>query len=107
MKNQTPSRFITYPDVVNSTGNHTVLLVDADLDDVANLATFCSLSRRDYDIYLYKGSQDDLQWLSYVNNLSSKTFIREPSEVTITGVERYSSIDRLKDYFTNIDKSPQ
>ena len=38
MTTQTDSRFITYPDILPKSSNHTVLLVDADLDDVANLA---------------------------------------------------------------------
>jgi hypothetical protein len=98
-----PSRFITYPDILPKSDNHTVLLVDADLDDVANLATFCSLSHRDYDIYLYKGNQGDLEWLSHLGSRIDHTFIRTGSSVNASTSQLYSSIDELKEYFTKID----
>jgi GTP-dependent phosphoenolpyruvate carboxykinase len=103
MTNQIPSRFITYPDTVKTCNNHTVTLIDADLDDVANLATFCTFSKKDYDIYLYKGTSDDLRWLSWVCDQSSKIFIRQGSQVTVTGADYYDNIDNLKQYFTKID----
>lgn len=98
-----PSRFITYPDLIEKSNNHTVLLIDADLDDVANLATFCSLSRRDYDIYLYKGDQGDLQWLGHLAGRVDKTFIRKGSNVIASTAQEYTGIDALKEYFTKID----
>jgi len=98
-----PSRFITYPDVLEKSNNHTVLLIDADLDDVANLATFCSLSHRDYDIYLYKGNQGDLEWLSHLGNRIDYTFVREGSSVNTSTAQLYSSVTDLKEYFTKID----
>lgn len=104
MSTQELSRFITYPDILEKSNNHTVLLVDADLDDVANLATFCSVSRRNYDIYLYKGSTGDLEWLSHLNNRLDKTFVKESSLVQITSSNRYSTVTDLKDYFTKIDE---
>jgi hypothetical protein len=81
-------------------GNHTVVLVDADLDDVANLATFCSHSQLDYDIYLYKGSWHELEWLSWCCDRAQAVFIRQPSEVTVTGAVYYDALSVLKDYFT-------
>lgn len=98
-----PSRFITYPDVITKSNNHTVLLIDADLDDVANLATFCSLSRLDYDIYLYKGNQGDLEWLSHLASRLDKTFIRSGSTVNASDAQTYLSVGDLKEYFTKID----
>jgi len=103
MSNQELSRFITYPDVVEKLNNHTVLLVDADLDDVANLATFCSISKRNYDIYLYKGNQGDLEWLSHLSSRLDKTFIKSDSQVKITSADSYSTVTDLKEYFTKID----
>lgn len=103
MINQEQSRFITPPDVLPKSSNHTVLLVDADLDDVANLAEFCSISKRNYDIYLYKGDQDDLQWLSALNTTLDKIFIKDTSRVTITGGDGYSTVSDLKEYFMKID----
>jgi hypothetical protein len=103
MTTQTDSRFITYPDILAKSPNHTVLLVDADLDDVANLATFCSISKQNYDIYLYKGSTGDLEWLSHLTANLDKTFIKNTSQVQITNSSQYSSVDDLKEYFTKID----
>lgn len=104
MNNQELSRFITYPDILEKSNNHTVLLVDADLDDVANLATFCSISKRNYDIYLYKGETGDLKWLSHLNNRLDKTFIKEPSQVNISSSDRYTTVNDLREYFTKIDE---
>lgn len=104
MSNQLESRFITYPDILPKSANHTVLLVDADLDDVANLATFCSLSRQNYDIYLYKGDQGDLEWLNHLSSNLDKTFIKDSSQVSITSSERYNTVNDLKEYFTKIDQ---
>lgn len=105
MNNQ-PSRFITYPDVIEKSTNHTVLLIDADLDDVANLATFCSISRLNYDIYLYKGNQGDLEWLSHISSRIDKTFIRDTSKINASTAEVYTDISKLKEYFTKIDTEP-
>ena len=104
MNNQELSRFITYPDILEKSNNHTVLLVDADLDDVANLATFCSMSKRNYDIYLYKGDQGDLEWLNHLHQNLDKTFIKESSQVSITSADRYTTVNDLRDYFTKIDE---
>jgi hypothetical protein len=106
MTNQ-PSRFITYPDIIDKSDNHTVLLIDADMDDVANLATFCTISKRDYDIYLYRSTTDDLEWLAYLSNRIDHTMIKESSELKITNSdssERFDSIDGLRKYFTTVDE---
>lgn len=103
MLTQTDSRFITYPDILTKSSNHTVLLVDADLDDVANLASFCTVSKQSYDIYLYKGSTGDLEWLSHLSLNLDKTFIKSSSQVQISNSDRYSTVDDLKEYFTKID----
>jgi hypothetical protein len=81
-----------------------VLLVDADLDDVANLATFCSISQRNYDIYLYKGDQGDLEWLNHLSGSLDKTFVKEHSHVTIASSDRYATVNDLKEYFTKFDQ---
>lgn len=105
MSNQ-ESRFITYPDIIDKSENHTVLLIDADIDDVANLATFCTLSKKNYDIYLYRGATDDLAWLSYLSERIDHTMIKESSELVASDGVRYSSIDALREYFTTIDETP-
>lgn len=104
MNNLLESRFITYPDILPKSTNHTVLLVDADLEDVANLATFCSISQRNYDIYLYKGEQGDLEWLNHLNSVLDKTFVRAGSQVKITNSTSYATVNDLKEYFTKIDQ---
>lgn len=103
MSNQLESRFITYPDILEKSPNHTVLLIDADLDDVANLATFCSISRQNYDIYLYKGTTGDLEWLNHLSSRLDKIFIRNGSTVRVTASTNYNTLTDLKDYFTKID----
>ena len=103
MTTQTDSRFITYPDILPKSPNHTVLLVDADLDDVANLASFCTVSRQNYDIYLYKGDTSDLEWLNHLSANLDKTFIKYTSLVQITSSDRYTTVNDLRDYFTKID----
>lgn len=103
MTTQTDSRFITYPDILPKSSNHTVLLVDADLDDVANLASFCTVSKQNYDIYLYKGDTGDLEWLNHLSTNLDKIFIRAGSQVSITSSDSYATVNDLKDYFTKID----
>lgn len=103
MNNQLESRFITYPDTLPKSTNHTVLIVDAELEDVANLATFCSISQRNYDIYLYKGEQDDLAWLNHVGNIADYVFVHKNSQVKITDSHIYGGVEHLKDYFVQFD----
>lgn len=100
MSKQIDSRFITYPSRVEKV-NHTVLLIDADLEEVEVLANFCTQSKRNYDIYLYKGSTGDLEWLAHLT--ADHTFIKNTSTVSASTAERYSSIQTLADYFTKID----
>lgn len=103
MSNQELSRLITYPDILPKSSNHTVLLVDANLDDINNVTLFCKSSQKCYDIYLYKGDHGDLEWLNHLSGVLDKTFIKESSQVSVTSADRYTSVNELIEYFTKID----
>lgn len=104
MSKQINSRFITYPSRVDKL-HHTVLLIDADLEEVEVLANFCTISKRDYDIYLYKGSSGDLEWLAYLD--VDHTFIKDSSSVVSPNGVRYTTIETIADYFTKMDDKQQ
>ena len=99
----TNSRFITYPSTVEKESNTTIVLVDADMDDIASIGSFCQTSHKNYDIYLYKAATGDLEWLQYLGNRVDQIFIRQGSTVNITDATYYTSINDLKEYFTRID----
>jgi hypothetical protein len=102
------SRFITYPDTVEPIGNHTVVLVDADVDDVERIGLFLKSSVRDFDVYLYKGEQHDLEWLNYIHNQADQIILNDASQVTVSHDSlRYGpELDLVNplDYFIKIDK---
>lgn len=100
------NRFIFHPSIVQHESNYTVLLVDATKEEIEALALFCSTSERSYDVYLYRGSIDDLRWLSSVSNSSDQILIRNSSKVTITGagdIIHYSQERELIDHFRNFE----
>jgi len=78
----TTSRFITYPSTVNKE-NNTVVLIDADVDDVERIGLFCKTSKRDHDIYLYRGDLHDLEWLNSICKQADVILINDVSQVTI------------------------
>ena len=78
------SRFITYPDLVESTENHSVLLIDATQYNIEDIGLFCKISESDFDVYLYRHEISDLQWLNEVHNRVSIILLSEDSNVTIT-----------------------
>lgn len=79
---QTNSRFITYPSIVEKSNNHTVILIDANESDIEDIGYYCKVSDTNYDIYLYRGDTDDLQWLSHVSQLADYVLISESSNIT-------------------------
>lgn len=107
----TNSRFITYPSTVEKESNTTIVLVDADMDDIASIGSFCQTSHKNYDIYLYKHDLDDLQWLSLVSNLADKVLLNEQSKVTILNLAQLSKfgsqqeINTPLEYLQQIDNS--
>jgi len=101
---QTNSRFITPPDTVYPDSNHTVVLVDATPEDIEKINYFCNASNKNYDIYLYKGDYDDLQWLGAVTNLADHVLINESSQVTISGIGNQSKFSlNVLEYFQKFD----
>jgi hypothetical protein len=99
MTQQTNSRFITYPSIEpKSSNSHTVLIIDADNEDVINIGMFCKASTKNYDIYLYKQDIDDPNWLSNINASLDCTLIKDTTNV---------QVNNLLDYFQNFDAIPQ
>lgn len=101
---QLNSRFITYPSTVAKSNNHTVVLVDADVNDVEDIGFFCKTSNKDYDIYLYKSDVDDLQWLGHVSQLADHVLISDASTIKSpsTNSSVYGKTEELNnplDYF--------
>ena len=91
MENQQLSRFITYPSVVDKSNNHTVILIDATAEQLVRLERFLKISTVDFDIYLYKGEDHDLEWLNYVHQSADHVLINDSSQVKVTDAERYST----------------
>ena len=77
------SRFITYPDIVDSDNNHPVLLIDPTQYNIEDIALFCKVSESDFDIYLYNHDLNDLEWLSEVSKRVNKILISAESRVEI------------------------
>ena len=109
MTQQTNSRFITYPSIEpKSTNSHTVLIVDADTEDIINIGMFCKVSSKNYDVYLYKQDTGDLEWLNHISPSIDATLIKESSSVQISGVNnvhRVGDTSNLIDYFQNFDQT--
>lgn len=78
------SRFITYPDVVESTDNQPVALIDASEYNIEDIGLFCKMSKKDFDIYLYRAELDDLQWLNEISNRVVKILLSGDSKVSIS-----------------------
>lgn len=110
MTQQTNSRFITYPSVEpKSSNSHTLLIINADTEDIINIGMFCKVSSKNYDVYLYNQEVDDLAWLSHINANLDCTLIKEPSTIVINisdnvhRVGKDQSMANLLDYFQNFD----
>jgi hypothetical protein len=84
------SRIITHPSTVEKQSNHTVVLIDATVEEVENITMFCQISDQNYDIYLYKQDLDDLQWLDAIVQQADYTLISQSSLVTVANVVQIS-----------------
>lgn len=108
METLTNSRFITYPSVVDRTTSHTVILIDADAEEIENISKFCSACDKNYDIYLYEGSKGDLEYLNEISNKSDLLLINNSSEVYTTANHiRYGQDQEYTsalDYFAKYDE---
>lgn len=99
------SRFITYPSIVEKTADHTVMMVDATEEDQQRLTTFLQISLKEFDVYFYDSSVDDLQWASHVGNLADSVLVNSTSGMQAKGT-RYGTGSELPDplaYFEQID----
>lgn len=103
------SRIITYPDTVEKSSNHTVILIDAAIEDIARCGLFCATSQKDYDIYLYRSDLNDLQWLAAVSQRVDRVLLNETSQVTIkhdprlVKIGEHQEIPDALEYFTTYD----
>ena len=101
------SRFITYPDVVTvDPEHHKVLVVGATANELVQMERFMSTSTLDFDVYLYKGDEHDLEWLSNISTHDNKvplTLIKEGSVVSVTSATTYMGEDLLS-HFEQIEK---
>lgn len=84
METLTNSRFITYPDVVEKSTNHTVILIDATVNDIEVIGTFLKSSKKNFDVYLYRGDLYDLEWLNEIGRSADEYLINDSSQVKIT-----------------------
>ena len=84
------SRFITYPSTVEKSNNHTVILIDATAEELVRLERFLKISTVDFDVYLYRGEDYDLEWLNYVHKSADHVLINDGSQVSVTDAERYT-----------------
>lgn len=91
MEDQQVSRFITYPSVVEKSNNHTVILIDATADELVRLERFLKISAINFDVYLYKGEDYDLEWLNHVHKSADHVLINDVSQVSVTDAERYTT----------------
>ena len=102
------TRFITYPDLVDKESNHTVTIVDATVNEIEDLAFFCKVCEKDYDVYLYKEDIDDLNWLGQITVNSDKILVNDSSKVRVpnNNIELFGKFRETKspiDYFQKVD----
>ena len=90
MEDQQLSRFITYPSTVEKSSNHTVILIDATAEELIRLERFLKVSTVDFDVYLYRGEDYDLEWLNHVHKSADHVLINHASQVSVTDAERYT-----------------
>lgn len=101
------SRFITNPDVVETNGNHCIVLIDPTISDIENIGLFCKVSTKEYDVYLYNDAMDDLEWLSYVASKADIIMQSDISKITLSdnlSILRFLEGHALN-YFQDFDKS--
>ena len=97
------SRFITYPSTVEKSQDHTVVLIDADVNDIEKVGLFCKISKKDYDIYLYRGDLDDLEYLNFVVDCAEAVLIHEDSEVYIKNCKKMAKIGNHQEIVNALD----
>ena len=108
MENLANSRFITYPSTVDSSTNHSVILIDATVEDVERIGLFLKSSQQNFDVYLYRGDLHDLEWLNEIGRSADEYLINDTSQVKITPDSlRYGpglELTNPLDYFQRIEQ---
>lgn len=108
METLTNSRFITYPDLVEKSTNHTVILIDATVKDIEVIGLFLKTSNQNFDVYLYRGDLHDLEWLNEIGRSADEYLINDSSQVKITPESlRYGpglTLTNPLDYFEKIEQ---
>lgn len=61
------SNIVTPPDLVTDS-KHTVLLIDAESDDVNSLGLYLKQSTAAFNVYLYNQSMGNLEWMALVGD---------------------------------------
>lgn len=93
--------------MVDKSSNHTVVIVDATEEDVEDIGLFCKLSNKNYDIYLYRGDLNDLEWLNYISDRADSMLIKDNSQVTTTAKhQKFGEISKQTtplEYFQKYD----
>jgi hypothetical protein len=102
------TRFITHPDIVDKESNHTVTIVDATVNEIEDLAFFCKVCEKDYDVYLYREDIDDLNWLGQITVNSDKILVNDSSKVRVpnNNIELFGKFRQTKspiEYFQKVD----
>lgn len=87
------SNIITPPDFVTEQ-KHTVVLIDAEKNEIEQLASLCRQIDAEFNIYLYIASMDDQKWLSTAINLADTVIVNSSS----------TSVSDLKDQLCNQNK---
>jgi len=83
METITNSRFITYPSTIEKSQNHTVILIDSTVDDIEVIGLFLKTSKKNFDVYLYRGDLYDLEWLNEIGRSADEYLINDTSQVKI------------------------
>ena len=98
------SRFITYPSTVESNSNHRVVVIDAPEQELEQLKRFLQTSTENFDVYIYLGTQYDLEWLNVASADAEFVLINNGSHVNVTPVGiRYQN--NLLEYFEKFERT--
>lgn len=117
------SNFITPPDQIEESDNHTVLLIDVGQTHVQQLAHWCQYANQTYDVYLYNFTMNDSDWLARQANKvdaiimdpgtspisTFKDTLKEHTNVWIYGsmadCPTWHTVDSPINYFINLEEN--
>ena len=92
------SNFITPPDVIE-----TILIIDADQEQISDCAEYCRYSKVPYNVYLYSNDMNDIGWLHSICSKADVVLQASGSTVrAIPPVIMFGPAETLKtpaDYF--------